>query len=271
MAATFKIRNNEPTTRRPPRRSCIYCGKEKYRERDDRKLGEEHVIPESLGGTLAIEQAACEDCEQRVNEFEQTILKTVLYAPRVHLGVRRKRRKRGEETIKVQVGGRDVEIFLPIKNIPVLLFFLRIGPPGLLVGRPADFADMRGVAFINLTSNHAPMPLGFQEFASPVLDTFKFCQFLAKIAHCFASDALGDTFTPTLVDFIRSKASGPRFDLIGGLPDDLPASDNLHELSVGWELCKGVSYAVVKVRLFANLGMPTYLVVAGKAASETCV
>lgn len=67
-----------------------------------RTLGDEHVLPESLGGTLVLQQAACESCERVVNDFEQPILKSILYAPRVHLGIRRKRRKRGEETIKVQ-------------------------------------------------------------------------------------------------------------------------------------------------------------------------
>src|ERR1035438_4097574 len=102
MVHTFEIKNRDLTTRRPARGYCIYCGTKQYREKDDRPLGEEHVIAESLGGTLALAQAACEDCERRVNDFEQPILKSVLYAPRVHLGVRRKRRKRGEETIKVQ-------------------------------------------------------------------------------------------------------------------------------------------------------------------------
>jgi HNH endonuclease len=91
------IRDGDAVTQRPPQRSCIYCGTIRYRDKDDRKLGEEHVIAEGLGGTLILQNAACEDCERRINAYEQSILKTVLSAPRVHLGIRRKRRKRGEE------------------------------------------------------------------------------------------------------------------------------------------------------------------------------
>ena len=146
MACTFEIKNRDPAARRPSKGRCIYCGERHYREANDRKLGDEHVIAEALGGNLIIEQAACQQCERRINDFEQSILKTILYAPRVHLGIRRKRRKRGHDTIKVQgkVAGKDVEIFLPIKNIPVLLFLLRLGPPGILNNRPADVAEMEG-------------------------------------------------------------------------------------------------------------------------------
>jgi hypothetical protein len=181
--------------------------------------------------------------------------------------VRRKRRKRGEETIKVQgkVAGKDVEVFLPIKNIPIILFLIVLGAPGILVGRPADVADMRSAWFINLSSDRAPIPLGFESFASPVMDTFKFCQFLAKIAHGFAVDSLSDGFTPLLTDVVLSKARTARYDLVGGVPTSSPPSENLHELSLEWEHHGGVDYAIVKIRLFANLGAPTYVVVAGTA------
>jgi hypothetical protein len=105
------------------------------------------------------------------------------------------------------------------------------------------------------------VPPGFQSFATPVLDTFKFCQFLAKIAHCFAVDVLGDGFVPMLTEMIRSEPKEPRFDLIGGGSQDTPPSDNLHELSLAWQR----GYAVVSIRLFSDLGAPTYLAVAGKS------
>jgi hypothetical protein len=266
MAHRFEIRNRDPATRRPPKGRCIYCGNTHYREKDSRKLGEEHVIPEGLGGTLILEEAACEDCERRINAFEQPILKTVLYAPRVHLGIRRKRRKRGEEMIKVQgkAAGKDIEIFLPIKNIPVLLFLLRLGSPGILINRPTDIADMQGAWVAHLTAGSL-VPSGFEAFSSPTLDTFKFCQFLAKIAHCFAFDVLGDGFTPMLLDLITTEARSARYDLVGGMPSGATPSDNLHELELDWHQFNGIDYAVVKIRLFANLGAPTYVVVAGTA------
>jgi hypothetical protein len=87
MLRTFEIKNKDSIVRRPPRGRCIYCGAIEYRGKSERKLGEEHVIAEGLGGILALEEAACEKCEKAINTFEQPILKTVLYAPRVHLQV----------------------------------------------------------------------------------------------------------------------------------------------------------------------------------------
>jgi hypothetical protein len=265
MLRTFEIKNKDSIVRRPPRGRCIYCGAVEYRTKSERKLGEEHVIAEGLGGILALEEAACEKCEKAINTFEQPILKTVLYAPRVHLGIRRKRRKRGQETTKIQgrVDGKDVEVFLPIDKIPALLFLLRLGPPGLLVGRPPDIADMTGAWVLHLNVDKIIAPQGFQSFASPVMDTFKFSQFLAKIAHGFAVDTLGDGFNPTLPDFIKNDARSPRFDLIGGNSQTEPMTANLHELGIEWMHANGSDYAVVRIRLFSNLGAPTYLVIAG--------
>jgi hypothetical protein len=264
MLTAFEVNNNDPASRRPSIGCCIYCKSVSYREDGDRKLGDEHVIPESLGGTLVLEQAACQDCERRINTFEHAILKTVLYAPRVHLGIRRKRRKRGEESIKLhaRIGGKDVDVVLPIKAVPVLLFLMTFGSPGLLIGTPADFANMTGVWALNLSGKN-PVPEGYESIASPVLDTFKFCQFLAKIAHSFAVTTLGHTFIPLLLEVIREEAAAPRFDLIGCSPMEAP-SNNLHEIGIKWQSSSGTDYAIARIRLFASLGAPTYLVIAGQ-------
>jgi hypothetical protein len=268
MPLTFNMKNRDPTVRRPPQRRCIYCDATIYRPKSDRKLGDEHVIAEGLGGNLVLQEASCEACETAIMEFEPAVLRTILYAPRVHLGIRRKRRKRGEESIKVRGswGGDEVEIDLPIKNVPVLLFLLRLGLPGVLVGRPPDFADLKGAWVSHLNPDKPIVPPGFKSFASPVMDTYKFAQFLAKIAHGFAIEAFGHAL---LLDFIRAKATDTRHHLIGGAPlDEETPSDHLHELSADWRNHEGTNFAIVKIRLFANLGAPTYLVVAGTSKAS---
>ena len=266
MSHTFEMKNRDPTVRRAPLGRCIYCDATDYRAKRDRKLGEEHIIPEGIGGNLVLGQAACEACEEAISSFEPTILKTVLYAPRVHLGIRRKKRKRGEETIKVQgkANGKDVEIYLPLKKSPAILFFIQLGPPGILVGRPKNIADVRAAWFIHLNASTMLAPQGFQSFASPILDTFKFSQFLAKIAHGFAVDAFGNAFAPMLRELIlNQQPTDQRYDVIGGIVEPQPASDNLHELAAEWRVANGTTYAVVRIRLFANLGAPAYLVAVG--------
>jgi hypothetical protein len=48
----------------------------------------------------------------------------------------------------------------------------------------------------------SPIHTGFEAFAFPILDTYKFRHALAKIARCFAADVLGDEFSPILPDVI---------------------------------------------------------------------
>jgi hypothetical protein len=79
---------------------------------------------------------------------------------------------------------------------------------------------------------------------------------------------LGDTFVPALLDVIREDAAAPRFDLIGcSSPMEAP-SNNLHEIGIKWQESSGTDYAIVRIRLFASLGAPTYLVIAGKRTSS---
>lgn len=217
MIASFSINDRDPAVRIPIN-ACVYCGSTNYREKDDRRLGDEHVIPESLGGNLILEQAACENCERRVNLFEQPILKSVLYAPHVFLGLRRKKRKRGEETITVHasVNGKDIKLTLPLKRMPVMLFFITMNSPGILVGRPSGLPSMNGVWMKPFFKEGPGIPRGIKSMASPVLDTHKFVQFLAKIAHCYAVSVLGSAFTPLLPEMILADAQPPNFDLIGG-------------------------------------------------------
>lgn len=265
MIASFSINDRDPAVRTSVN-ACVYCGNTRYREKDNRRLGDEHVVPESLGGNLILERAACEMCERRVNLFEQPILKSVLYAPRVHLGIRRKPRKRGEErmTVDATVNGKDIKLTLPLKRMPVMLFFVMMECPGLLIGRPSHFGAMNGAWVKPFLNNGPKLPPGLQSIASPALDTFKFMQFLAKIAHCYAINVLGDGFTPLLREIILSDPTTPNFDLIGGDSDSRDPTNNLHEIGLGWQTCYGVDYAIVRLRMFSNLGAPTYRIIAGR-------
>jgi hypothetical protein len=266
--ATFSSNDRDPAVRIRIGK-CVYCGNTRYHEKDERRLGDEHVIPESLGGNLILEQAACENCERKVNVFEQSILKTVLYAPRVHLGIRRKKRKRGEDTLTLDatVNGKEVKVSLPIKRVPLMLFFIVMDSPGILIGRPPDIPSFNGAWVKPFLEDGPRMPQGLQGMATPALDTHKFMQFLAKIAHCYAVSVLRDEFRPILSDAILADpAPPPNFYLIGGYGNsrtDDPTA-NLHELDVGWHSSDGVEYAVVRIRMFAKLGAPTYRVVVGE-------
>jgi hypothetical protein len=264
----FNIRSGDPTTRSGPIGHCIYCDATEYNGDPLRQLAEEHVVPEGLGGTLTIRLASCRCCETAINAFEQPILKTILYAPRIYMGVKRKRRKRPKDLFHIRgnVDGKEVEVDLPVEEIPVLLFLLQLGPPGILCGRPPQEAQMHGGWIFNLSGDWgvARRKHGVQNMMSPVVNTQQLCQFLAKIAHGYATFALGEQFKPLLTDFIRTGETVGRFHLIGGNVENGPPSENLHELGIDWWRVEQAEYALVRIRLFASLGAPTYLVVAGQ-------
>ena len=71
----YFMKSGDPTDRRITVGQCIYCGSE--------PIGEEHIIPQGVGGTLVLGKASCGDCEETINRFEANVLNTVLYVPRV--------------------------------------------------------------------------------------------------------------------------------------------------------------------------------------------
>jgi hypothetical protein len=188
-----------------------------------------------------------------------------------NMGVRRKRRKRPLELFRLRgdINGKNVEFDLPIEEIPVLLFLLQLGPPGILSGRPPHEAHMHDGWVLNLSGDWgmASRKHGVRTMMSPVVNTQHLCQFLAKIAHGYATFTLWDQFEPLLNEFIRTGETVGRFHFVGGNIENSPPSENLHELGIDWWKVGQVDYAVVRIRLFASLGAPTYLVVAGRKPS----
>lgn len=102
------------------------------------------------------------------------------------------------------------------------------------------------------------MPIG-------AVNTETFCLTLAKVAHAFASAELGfDAFEPFLSDMIRKRNLSNRAMFIGGGEGNELPSAELHE--VGFDSGVGIDAdtIVVRVRLFAVLGTPTYHIAVGR-------
>ena len=90
----------------------------------------------------------------------------------------------------------------------------------------------------------------------------EFCQMLAKIAYSFAVGELGiNAFHPFLIPYIIHTELGDCDKYIGGLGEDEVSSSMLHELSIINTVDN--NYVIVRIRLLAKLGTPTYYAVAG--------
>ena len=118
--------------------------------------------------------------------------------------------------------------------------------------------------------NLSPLNLakyGIQSMASAVMDTTRLSQMFAKIAHCYAVARLGlDSFTPILLDHIL-RPEGHPWHFVGGGTDAPSASGALHE--IGCEIdAGGTRYIIVRLRLFAYLGAPEYVIVTGELAAN---
>lgn len=254
----------------PPGR-CIYCNCAVYSSTLDQRLGDEHVIAEGMGGTLVLEQASCENCEKATKRTEQIVLRGTLWAPRHHLKTRMKKRTRDNLVpCRFEVDGHELDVLLPIEDHPVLLLLAQLKPPGVLIGRPKHLSGIGGLWQKGL--NYKPKELflaGRKKGYSVEFDSLRFAQMLAKIAHAYIAAEIGiGKFQPTLSGFIRSNPAKQENDLsiyrlIGGSPTLETPSSHLHE--IGWFPMGADSqlYLIVRLRLFALLGTPTYYIVPG--------
>lgn len=254
---------------------CIYCDATEFIPGTGRKLSEEHIVSEGLGGVIVLPEASCEVCAKTTTKIEGNILRTVLWTPRRHLKIRGKKRKRDERTFPLTavVDGKDVPLHLPLNEHPALLFLLRLQAPGILLGRPEEFSGIAGIWMQELISDsiNEMRDRGLPSFASPSIDTVRFCQMLAKIAHGFAVAELGlDGFKPLLLEQLILRELAPKenwcgcYRLVGGDTRDYAPDDALHVMGWGVDQRGDKHFLVVAVRLFANLGAPVFHVIAGE-------
>lgn len=117
---------------------CVYCG-------STEQLSDERVIPEGLGGRDLLRAASCEPCRVETGKFEQHVLRNMLWAMRIRMKVRGKRRhpptipiyvqRQGQEAAFEQVSPEDVRVAAVLPSF---------SPPGLSLG--ARSGEVRGSA-----------------------------------------------------------------------------------------------------------------------------
>lgn len=104
-----------------------------------------------------------------------------------------------------------------------------------------------------------------QVMPTATLNTESFCLTVAKVAHSFTIAELGlHAFDPFLCDMIRLKDLSNRAGFIGGGEGNEPPSTELHDVTLAIGTGVEPSIIVVKVRLFAVLGTPTYHIAVGR-------
>lgn len=92
----------------------------------------------------------------------------------------------------------------------------------------------------------------------------KFGMLIAKIAHAYAAAELGPNISCQLLlaDAIRNEPGAPPLGfLVGGEEEVLPPTTELHEVELIRRQTNKHSLTLVRVRLFAKFGAPTYYAV----------
>ena len=243
--------------RYPPVGKCIYCG-------STDRLGDEHIIASGLEGAWVLPQASCRRCEGSTSAIEGACLRGILHGARMHLnlGKRRKKAKPSRLWATVKQNGSDLSHSFPVADYPALLMLPILSTPAILDVEGAT----GGIIGMWMRNLNMKWPQLHQKNITNLymdLDSYRFAQMLAKIAHAHAVAVLGlDGFSPLLLDLIKKPPSVP-FHLVGGTRLLMPSVNQLHTLERSNVVRNNTRYLIVSIRLFARFGGPHYQVVTG--------
>ncbi len=255
----------------PPVGRCIYCG-------NTTGLTIEHVIPYGLGGRIELPESSCRECSKLTSAFEHTCLRTMYGPLRLLYDLPSRRRKKRPKTLplKIKRTAKDEWSYTQIEQekYPFLILFPYFSVPKIL-SKGVDSA-CRGAATDRFWIRGASPSYVFEELLEQLVHELgvysimpeakaqvsEFCQMLAKIGHAFAVAELGvDSFRPFLIPYIVRSELADSDKFIGGRGEDEVISSELHELSL--ISSPDHEFVVVRIRLLARLGTPTYFLVVG--------
>jgi hypothetical protein len=247
---------------------CIYCG-------EVERLSDEHIVPLGFGGRLLLPQASCSNCSAKTSKLERTCLRTMYGPLRLLYGLPSRRTGSRPPTLQLKVKKTEESAweYVPVaqERYPFLITFPYFEVPGLLAGAEASAASgpvtkrlwIRGASphhnFHELLGSlsrelgvHSLMPESKCEVSA-------FCSLLAKVALSYIVATMRvSTYGSPLSRIALGESMSDCLHYIGSAATDEPPSDALHEVSVGRTARSNST--VVRIRLLAKLGTPTYFV-----------
>lgn len=251
---------------------CIYCG-------STVGLSDEHIIPLGLGGRLILPKASCATCREATSKFERICLHTMYGPLRLLYDLPTRRKGDRPETLPLKVKrtqDHDWE-YTPVaqERFPFLITFPQFDLPGALTGAAESAAA--GPVTTRLWIRGASPSHNFEELLQDLTlqlrvhslmpeskaDVPAFCSLLAKIGHAFAVAETGvRSFSSPVARYATGSELSRCLHYIGSRSEDEAPSASLHEVSFLDPLPDGS--LVVRIRLLARLGTPTYFVIIGK-------
>ena len=121
----------------PPIGRCIYCGS----AGGGKALGDEHIVPYSLGGNAILQQASCADCAAITSRLERYAAREIFELMRSFLRIQSRSDKRKKSTrpdyipiVFTTPEGEETRQ-IPRAEAPPLLMLPLFNPPGILIGQ----------------------------------------------------------------------------------------------------------------------------------------
>jgi hypothetical protein len=257
-------------------RRCIYCNAGTYEPDTTRRLADEHIIPEGLGGHLLLPESSCRSCEAITSGFEGACLRRLFGAMRVFLNMPSKRPKDRPTTIPVIVNATHAQDGVwadaPAHMYPVAVALVQFQAPVLLGGpignRSYDAVKLhlllspldldRRVKEIERYLNVQNVQVGWHL-------SFEILRLIAKIAHSYLTAEIGHgNFAPLLLPSIRSYDHDEITRFVGQMDANEDRTVSGHVLSHEEVGIDSRQYHLVRVRLFGAYGLPEFVAVTGE-------
>ena len=258
---------------------CIYCGA----KAGDTELGDEHVVPFSLGGNAIILNASCKECAKETSKCELELGRKILWDFRTHIGEQTRRPKdRPKElpfTVSINSAPRET-LTVRIEDHPFFTPMPVWGKPGIIMGSQpsAIFEVYKAHVFYWVPPNiRETLNLGDGDFAELPFAEFRidherYARAIAKIAYCQAVAFYGLHGFRRLVlpDLILGHYPNIPYFVGSPLVDPQPPTNPKikHVVNISIVERSGQRLILGEVRLFSNSGTvdhgsPTYQVICG--------
>lgn len=238
--------------------ACIYCGSRS-------SLQDEHIIAFGLEGEFVLKKASCGDCAIKTSKLERAVLRDTLLPARTALSIRSRRKQKRPVTLPLIQVDKDGPVIRQVSVVehPTYIALPRFDAPAVLRETDQPNIPLTGVWTRLVGASSLPQAssrLGNSRVKVQVgVDVYAFARMVGKIAHGFAAAAdLGDLQSDLPAAVLADDESIGWW--VGGAPNITIKGEGLHGGSVS--VINGVVH--VRVRLFAQLGGPEYLVVAGR-------
>jgi hypothetical protein len=200
---------------------CIYCG------RDDRKLTNEHAIPDAIGGKYVLEKACCWNCQREINPFEQRVLRKAWGIARARMNMRGRSKKKRAPARPFGFLHDDTPIPIPLMDGSVDLVMLFADGPSHIARGKRPVVENK----VKILARRLQNPKRNEHLLSHHSANFRqddFFRLVAKISHGLGVFKYGyGNFRPLLNEYILS-GNGNFHEFIGCDQTSISAKNTLH-------------------------------------------